>query len=195
MSCINNSHGDHGQGPEARLRWERRLLGLDDEFEGPDAHSDHEGEHDDTVDSENGDDHDHSQDHDEDPYQDPTPLHEPETPDTDDGTRIEVQRALEPTLTSAFMPNHHGELYLMYRWTSTFITVPVCIWVQLSSDMYAFRGATIQDLRAHVPVPEAGDIVRGFWVRPHDDLLMVGWGRVVDVVYDQEIYLADFVSR
>jgi hypothetical protein len=90
------------------------------------------------------------------------------------------------------MPNHHGALYRTYRWTSTFITVPVCIWVEPFSDLYAFRGATIEDLRAHVPVPEAGDIVRGFWVRPHHDLLMVGWGRVVAVVYDQEINLADF---
>jgi hypothetical protein len=64
MSSINNSHDDHGQGPDARLRWERRLLELDDDFEDPDAHSDHEDEQDDTVDA-------NIEDHDEDHHDEP----------------------------------------------------------------------------------------------------------------------------
>jgi hypothetical protein len=63
----------------------------------------------------------------EDLYHAILPPHELETSGIDDDTHIEIQRTHELVLTSVFMANHHGELYLMYRWTSTFIAVPVCI--------------------------------------------------------------------
>ncbi|KAL3445010.1 hypothetical protein BJX65DRAFT_310377 [Aspergillus insuetus] len=198
MSFVNNSHDDHGQGPEARFRWEQHLLGFDDSVEDTNLHSNHEDKHDNTVDSENevGHDghHDDSPEPAEDPYQAPLLLDDPEPSEADDEIQTDIQRAHEPVLTFAFMPNHHGELYRTYRWTSTFIIVDVCIWVEPISDLCLFRGVTTSDFTAQVSAPMAGDIVRGFWVRPYDDLLMVGWGRVVSAADDQEIYLADVVS-
>jgi hypothetical protein len=198
MSFTQDSYDDCGQGGEARFRWEQHLLGLDDSFEDLDLHSDHDA-HNDTAPAENEDGekdhHDDSQEPEEYPYEDTTPPDNSEPSEMNDGTHIEIQRTHEPVLAFALMPNHHGELYRTYRWTSTFITVEVCIWVEPFSDIYPFRGATIDDLTAQVPVPSVGDIVRGFNVRRPDDLLMVGWGRVVAVVYDQEIYMAGFALR
>ncbi|KAL2856848.1 hypothetical protein BJX68DRAFT_263380 [Aspergillus pseudodeflectus] len=195
MSFTQDSYDDWGQGAEARFRWEQHLLGIHNGFEDPDLHSDHDA-HDDTAASENEDvekdHHDDSQEPEEYPYEDTTPLDDPKPSDMDDDTHIEIQRTHEPALTFAFKPNHHGELYRTYRSTSTFITVDVCIWVEPFSDIYVFCGATIDDLTAQVPAPVVGNFVRGFRVRRPDDLLMVGWGRVVAVVYDQEIYLTGF---
>ncbi|KAJ0419875.1 hypothetical protein BJY00DRAFT_313579 [Aspergillus carlsbadensis] len=199
MSFTQDSHDDYGQGPEGRFRWEQHLLGLDDDVQDPDVRSDHEREPLAALGTQDeggrDDNYDDPQTPEEDLCQATTPLHEPEPSNSEDEISMEIQRTTEPVLTVAFTPNDHGELYRTYRSTSTFMTVDVCIWVEPPPDRYSFRGATIGDLTAQVPVPGAGDIVRGFWIQPHDGLLTVGCGRIVDVVYKQEIYLVGVVLR